>query len=77
MSSYDTLHANGNARNDAREALLSFRRATVSVFDTVFEWMDRRRQRRLLESLPEHLLQDIGVSRVDALREAGKPFWEA
>jgi uncharacterized protein YjiS (DUF1127 family) len=24
----------------------------------------------------DHLLEDIGVSRPDALREAAKPFWK-
>lgn len=35
----------------------------------------RARQRRLLLGLDDHLLRDIGVTRADALREAGKPFW--
>jgi uncharacterized protein YjiS (DUF1127 family) len=41
-------------------------------------WVVRRRTRKALQELAElnsHLLQDIGVSRDDALREAAKPFW--
>jgi uncharacterized protein YjiS (DUF1127 family) len=35
----------------------------------------RRRQRQTLLQLDDHLLADIGVSREQALREAGKRFW--
>ena len=40
-------------------------------------WVHRSRQRRELTELlnDDHLLNDIGVSRLDALREAAKPFW--
>ena len=41
-------------------------------------WMGRSRQRRQLGELAEldnYLLQDIGVSQEEALREAAKPFW--
>jgi len=36
----------------------------------------RRRQRRKLLDLDDHLLADIGVSREQALREASKWFWQ-
>ncbi len=39
-------------------------------------WINRYRQRKLLSSLEDHLLKDIGVSRVDALQESNKPFWK-
>ena len=38
-------------------------------------WAVRADQRRRLIDLPDYLLKDIGVSRADAEREAGKPFW--
>jgi uncharacterized protein YjiS (DUF1127 family) len=40
-------------------------------------WAERRSQRRRLGELVEekHLLNDIGLSRAQALREAAKPFW--
>jgi uncharacterized protein YjiS (DUF1127 family) len=38
-------------------------------------WFNRHRQRRVLAELTPHLLNDIGVSREEALREAAKPFW--
>ncbi|WP_207460643.1 DUF1127 domain-containing protein [Azospirillum sp. SYSU D00513] len=49
--------------------------ALTALFDTLALWAERRRQRRDLEALPDHLLSDIGVSRSDAANEADKPFW--
>lgn len=40
-------------------------------------WDQRHRQRRQLRELPPHLLRDIGISEVEAHREATKPFWIA
>jgi uncharacterized protein YjiS (DUF1127 family) len=37
--------------------------------------IDRQRQRRALLELDDHLLNDIGVSRGDAIAEGRKPFW--
>lgn len=51
--------------------------AWVSIFDSIGLWMERVRQRQTLASLPDHMLKDIGVSRIDAQREAGKVFWKA
>jgi uncharacterized protein YjiS (DUF1127 family) len=38
-------------------------------------WLDRRQGRQDLSELDDRLLADIGISREDALCEAGKPFW--
>jgi uncharacterized protein YjiS (DUF1127 family) len=38
-------------------------------------WLNRRRGRQELSSLDDRLLDDIGISREDALWKAGKPFW--
>lgn len=42
---------------------------------TIEGWIERRRQRRALLQLNDHMLKDIGVSRADAWREGAKPFW--
>jgi len=47
----------------------------LTLLDTVLTWNDRRRQRRELLDLDDHLLKDIGVTRVDAEWEGRKPFW--
>ena len=42
-------------------------------------WAARARQRQALGELADlndHILKDIGISRDDALREAGKWFWQ-
>ena len=36
----------------------------------------RWRQRQALLELDDRLLNDIGISRADALREARRPFWK-
>ena len=38
-------------------------------------WYERARQRRQLARLDDRLLRDIGLNRIDAAREADKPFW--
>lgn len=38
-------------------------------------WLQRRRQRRALMELSDHMLKDIGINRSDALLEGRKPFW--
>ena len=45
--------------------------------DALSLWMARQQQRHALADLAEdkHLLADIGLTREQALREAGKPFW--
>ncbi|MBK3732051.1 DUF1127 domain-containing protein [Azospirillum brasilense] len=66
-----------NTRTDAQERPgQGIGGALVALFDTVATWNERRRQRRALEALPDHLLQDIGLSRADAVTEADKPFWQ-
>jgi uncharacterized protein YjiS (DUF1127 family) len=41
----------------------------------VARWIERARQRHALAELDDHLLRDIGVTRVEAAREVEKPFW--
>ncbi len=50
--------------------------AMVRLFELLTEWQARERQRRQLRELDDRLLRDIGISRVDAGREARKPFWQ-
>jgi uncharacterized protein YjiS (DUF1127 family) len=41
----------------------------------IASWIERARQRRALAGLDDQMLRDIGITRADAAREAGKPFW--
>jgi uncharacterized protein YjiS (DUF1127 family) len=40
-------------------------------------WRGREMERAFLASLNHNQLRDMGLTRVDALREADKPFWRA
>jgi len=42
-----------------------------------WSWLDRPLQRIALREIADdpHLLDDLGLSRDEALREAAKPFW--
>ena len=51
-------------------------RWSMGVFiDMLFAWHERARQRRVLLTLDDYMLKDIGISRTDAELEANKPFW--
>jgi uncharacterized protein YjiS (DUF1127 family) len=43
---------------------------------TLLRWQERTRGRKELEQLDDRMLKDIGLNRIDALREADKPFWK-
>lgn len=47
------------------------RRRLERWLDTLLDWYDRRQQRCRLLQLDDHMLKDIGLSRADAVREAG------
>ena len=47
----------------------------VRILDRLLLWQERASQRQALSSLGDRMLRDIGVSRAEAEREAGKPFW--
>ena len=51
--------------------------AVGEAIDTLMLWQARRRARQDLAGLSNQMLQDIGISRTDAEREYGKPFWRA
>jgi len=40
-------------------------------------WLNRRQGRQDLSELDDRLLEDVGISREDALWKAGKPFWRS
>lgn len=60
----------------ARSALGTADRALTKVADGVANWSQRVVDRRALRALDDHILHDIGLSRADVEREAGKRFWQ-
>lgn len=49
----------------------------VALVEIVLAWQERARQRRQLALMDDRLLRDIGISRAEIAREAGKPFWRS
>ena len=39
-------------------------------------WLQRARQRRSIDSLSDHVLKDVGLSRADVDGEVCKRFWQ-
>lgn len=52
-------------------------RRAASFWDRMDLWLHRYFSRRSLAELDDYMLKDIGLSRLDADREAVKPFWRA
>ncbi|MBY5938116.1 DUF1127 domain-containing protein [Marinobacter nauticus] len=50
--------------------------AKTNATQKISRWYMNWRTRRQLAQLPDFMLKDIGVSRIDAEREASKPFWK-
>lgn len=78
MSTNDALRT-APAPSQATPAPVGVVRATARAMwafvETILEWEERRRQRLALQALDDHLLRDIGISRVEADGEGRKPFW--
>jgi uncharacterized protein YjiS (DUF1127 family) len=45
------------------------------AIDVLLLWLQRRRERRQLGALSDHMLKDIGVTRADIDVETRKTFW--
>ncbi len=51
-------------------------RALERAVDLLLTWQERAQQRHQLETLNDHMLRDIGLTRADVMAETTKPFWE-
>jgi uncharacterized protein YjiS (DUF1127 family) len=54
----------------------SWIRVGKSAARRILAWHQRARERRHLETLSDHMLRDIGLTRADVLAEATKRFWQ-
>ena len=50
-------------------------RPLAAAWRLIVRSIDRSNQRRALAEMEDHMLRDIGITRVEAAREAGKWFW--
>ncbi|HEX5078754.1 MAG TPA: DUF1127 domain-containing protein [Geminicoccaceae bacterium] len=49
--------------------------AIERAVDALLTWHERAQMRRQLLMLDDRLLKDIGITRLEAMHEAEKPFW--
>jgi len=54
-----------------------FESVAIRAAALLLTWQERAMQRYALASLDARMLDDIGLARADARREAAKPFWRA
>ena len=59
-----------------RAAAASAAAIAKRVVDTSLAWRRRAIERGRLAALDERLLKDIGINRLDVLREVSKPVWQ-
>jgi uncharacterized protein YjiS (DUF1127 family) len=46
-----------------------------NIVATLTTWVARSSQRRRLAALPQHMLNDIGITLEQQIQESSKPFW--
>ena len=54
---------------------LSPRQGVRRLLALLYRWQARAMQRYRLAATEDRLLDDMGISRRDAIRESEKPFW--
>lgn len=57
------------------QALPPLSRVLMGLTVVVLQWEMRRRTRKSLANLDDHLLDDVGLSRFEAQQEWDKPHW--
>ena len=78
--SIDVSDINLPSRTDQGRRVRSFHwlpDGTALLARVVGVWLERARQRRALRNLDDRALDDVGIKRPAAEREARKPFWRA
>ncbi len=74
----DTLGGTSNLLvNSISDIMFGLSSTIASVVATTRVWQVRAEQRKHLASLDSRLLEDMGMSREEAVREGNKSFWTA
>jgi uncharacterized protein YjiS (DUF1127 family) len=71
-----TVVPDRSAAGAAGQPAERLRSALSWVILTLMRWQELARQRRALAAMNDHMLKDLGLTRANALREAGRPFWD-
>jgi uncharacterized protein YjiS (DUF1127 family) len=50
--------------------------APAGIVALVREWLQRSRTRSDIAELDDHLLRDVGLTRMDVVAESNKHFWQ-
>jgi uncharacterized protein YjiS (DUF1127 family) len=58
-----------------RRTRSSLKRLATRLFDRLQAWQEHAHSRRVLASLDERMLRDIGIDRATAVKESTTPFW--
>ncbi|WP_250656238.1 DUF1127 domain-containing protein [Alkalimarinus coralli] len=74
---FATLDAPHTLQKMKRQLKVKLRILLPKLKNAIYLWKERARQRRALAQLSNYQLKDIGLSRSDAINEAGKPFWKS
>ena len=62
-----------NVQRNRRSLLIGL----VKVFFTkIAQWHEIYRSRKRLSEIPDHLLEDVGLTKEQAQIESRKPFWQ-
>jgi uncharacterized protein YjiS (DUF1127 family) len=56
--------------------VLKFESAAKAVDKTISTWIVRTEDRRQLARMSDHMLNDIGLNRIEVANEVNKPFWQ-
>ena len=73
---YGKTLVTGLQRDRGRVSLLRrLDNALGAAFDRLLARHERARSRRMLRSLDDHMLRDIGIDRSAAEQEGSTPFW--
>lgn len=63
--------------NQTHQSALPLRGNRPSLMARVFNAFSLQRQRNRLADLDDAILDDIGITRGQALKESARPFWDA
>lgn len=71
----ETIDASITWKDWARAGVRKLRDDLVQLMNLLVLWQRRFVDRKRLREMDERLLKDMGIGRIDALRESAKPFW--